>query len=77
MPNICKYLTISQNMYNILVEHRNGDAPDNHNFELIVPLNPKMYRGSTGNGLTTAKRGKNQQAGNFRRLVPTTLVMGT
>ena len=38
-------------------------------------LNPKMVRGSTGSGLTTAKRGKNQQAGNFRRLEPTTLVM--
>ena len=36
-----------------------------------------MDRGSTGSGLTTAKRGKNQQAGNFRRLEPTTLVMGT
>ena len=35
----------------------------------------KMDRGSTGSGLTTAKRGKNQQAGNFRRLEPTTLVM--
>ena len=46
-------------------------------FELIVPLNPKMDRGSTGSGLTTAKRGKNQQAGNFGRLKPTTLVIGT
>ena len=33
-----------------------------------------MGRGSTGSGLTTAKRGKNQQAGNFRRLEPKTLV---
>ena len=49
---------------------------DQH-FLLVVPLNPKMNRGSTGSGLTTAKRGKNQQAGNFRRLEPTTLVMGT
>ena len=30
--------------------------------KLIVPLNPKMDRGSTGSGLTTAKRGKNLQA---------------
>ena len=45
--------------------------------DLIVPLNPKMDRGSTGSGLTTAKRGKKQQAGNFRRLEPTTQVMGT
>ena len=36
-----------------------------------------MDRGSTGSGLITAKRGKNQQAGKFRRLEPTTLVMGT
>ena len=42
-----------------------------------VPLIPKMDRGSTGSGLTTAKRSKNQQAGNFRTLEPTTLVMGT
>ena len=33
-----------------------------------------MDRGSTGSGLTTAKRGKNQQAGNFWRLEPKTLV---
>ena len=31
----------------------------------IVPLNPIMDRGSTGSGLTTAKQGKNQQAGKF------------
>ena len=37
---------------------------DQH-FLLVVPLNPKMNRGSTGSGLTTAKRGKNQQAGKF------------
>ena len=36
-----------------------------------------MGRGSTGSGLTTTKRSKNQQAGNFRRLEPTTLVRGT
>ena len=36
-----------------------------------------MDRGSTGSGLTTAKRGKNQQAGNFRRLEPTTLEPAT
>ena len=40
---------------------------DQH-FLLVVPLNPKMNRGSTGSGLTTAKQGKNQQAGNFQRL---------
>ena len=45
--------------------------------KLIVTINPKMDRGSTGSRLTTAKRGKNQQAGNFRRLEPSTLVMGT
>ena len=32
---------------------------------LLVPLNPKMDRGSTGSGLTTKNRGKNQQAGKF------------
>ena len=46
-------------------------------WKLIVPLTPKMDRGSTGSGLTTVKRGKNQQAGKFRRVEPTTLVMGT
>ena len=44
---------------------------------LNLSLNPKMDRGSTGSGLTTAKRGKNQPAGSFRSLEPTTLVMGT
>ena len=29
---------------------------------LVVPLNPKMDRGSTGSELTTANVGKNQQA---------------
>ena len=32
-------------------------------FLVVVPLNLKIDRGSTGSGLTTAKRGKNQQAG--------------
>ena len=38
---------------------------DSFIIKLVVPLNPKMDRGSTGSGLTIAKRGKNQQAGKF------------
>ena len=33
--------------------------------DLVVPQKPKMDRGSTSSGLTTAKLGKNQQAGSF------------
>ena len=35
-----------------------------------------MDRGSMSRRLTTAKQGKKQQAGNFQRLEPSTLVKG-